>query len=1424
MLIMARGRYSVSHRNPPENSTSLNGRAVRNRRPLPMKREIPMKKLVCLLSACLLLAGSAYAGPISKEDVPDPLRPWVGWVLDGHKEVDCPGVYNDLSRTICGWPSELSLDCGKTRATFSQTWEIYSDDAWIELPGHARFWPQHVEMGGAKQPVAQRAGVPAIRVERPGPTTVRGEFLYDALPEWIDIPASTGIVKLVVGGKAIPFPHLDSQGKLWLRQGLADVGASGKEDRHQLKVSRLIRDEIPLQVVTRIDLYVSGRHRELRLGKVFSDAFIPMSLNSAVPAKIDADGSLLLQVKPGEWQVEITARHKGPVRELAFEPGQGLGVDEEVWVFESRHHLRIVTVEGVAQIDPQQTTLPNEWKKHAVYLVHPGDTMRFVEQKRGDPNPAPDQLKLARTLWLDFDGTGLSIRDRIVGTMTSGWRLAMKAPVELGRVALNGDEQLITRIGGSDNAGVEMRFGHVNLEAESRIRDLGHIPATGWDRDFHSVEGLLHLPPGWTLLDASGIDNITQTWLKRWSLMDLFLVLIISLAMARIRSWPWGVVALATLILISQETGAPRWIWLHILAAMALLRVVPDGKIRALIQNYRMACVVVLVLISLPFMVNQIKRGLYPHMERPWQPVGLLQKGQQAPYAQLEDEAAAPKPAVPAVMRLARPFSGSVEYGDEARPQKQMQARIRQVDPNAKIQTGPGIPTWQWNQVPFSWNGPVEEEQRISFIFISPFQNLLLSVARVMLLAALICGVIGVSYRKRAGFHLPGIRREPAAAVLVLLFCLQALAAHGSDAFPPRELLDELKIKLTEKDPPACAPDCASSPRMSLRIAGNVLSARMEIHSLHGAVAVPLPGAVQHWLPQTVTLDNAPVVSLYRDPASGNLWVRVPEGIHTLDLKGAMPPRDVVQLPLPLKPYHVDIQADGWVAEGLYDNGVVDRQLQFTRTRATGGGGGGGEGSTAETFQPGLLPSFLEITRVVHLDLDWQIETTVKRVTPPGSAIVLPIPLLEGESVTSDIRVENGNVLLNMAPGEDRFGWTSSLEKKDELTLTAADTLAWSEVWQADIGTVWHAQISGIPVIHHQSTEGNWLPEWRPWPGENVVIQITRPEGIQGQTHTIENTHLSMSPSQRIRNVELLMNIRSSRGGTHVIRLPDDARLQSVEIDGTSQSIRQEEDTVPLPLTPGLQEIKLVWRELHPMKTVLKTPLIRLGMNSVDSFLRVTMPRDRWILFCGGPYVGPAVLFWGVLFVILLVALALGRLRVTPLRFHHWALLCLGLTQASLLIAVPVVAWFLVLGYRKKIVEKLPDSTCNLLQVVLVVLSVFAFSCLLRGIEHGLLGYPNMQISGNGSGDYTLHWYQDLSGENLPRAWVLSVPLTVYRVTILLWALWMSFAFIQWLRWAWECFSAGGLWRKVERKRLFGKKGRVENPEEKKEASPEASG
>jgi hypothetical protein len=124
-----------------------------------------------------------------------------------------------------------------------------------------------------------------------------------------------------------------------------------------------------------------------------------------------------------------------------------------------------------------------------------------------------------------------------------------------------------------------------------------------------------------------------------------------------------------------------------------------------------------------------------------------------------------------------------------------------------------------------------------------------------------------------------------------------------------------------------------------------------------------------------------------------------------------------------------------------------------------------------------------------------------------------------------------------------------------------------------------------------------------------------------------------------------------------------------------------------------------------------------------------------------------------------------------------------------------VAAWLLALGARTRVRSDLAPLRFDALQIALVLLTLLALGALSNAVRQGLLGLPEMQIAGNGSTASALFWYQDRSDASLPRAFVLSVPLWVYRFLMLAWALWLAFALLRWLRWGWDCFTTGGLWK-----------------------------
>lgn len=1327
-----------------------------------------------ILLSTLLFAPLSQAKALTPEQVPEPLKPWIAWVLQDNPELACPFIYNSVEQKRCSWPTRLTLDLQPTKGNFAITWKVYQD-SWISLPGNHEHWPLNVSANNKTALVMDKDGVPSIKLA-PGLYQVSGEFFWDSLPDNLQIPDDTGLISVQVNGRVIATPAI-KDGQLWLKQ--SETGQSKADDSQNnldIQVFRKISDDVPLQVLTRIELEVSGQQREIRLAKPMLDDFIPMQLQSALPARLEPDGQLLLQVRPGHWQIDLLARHVSEINTLTLNTDNQNWPDSEVWVFEAHPALRMVEVAQPAAIDASQTNLPDDWKALPAYKIDQGQAMSLSVIRRGDPEPEPNQLNLNRQLWLDFSGTGYTVNDRITGTMTRDWRLNALSQTQLGRVTLDNNNQLITRQG--DKQGVEVRKGHINLDADSRIEgSVSDLTSVGWEQNFHNVRAELNLPPGWRLVAASGVDNVPDSWISRWTLLDLFMVLIAALATSRLWSVPWGVFALITLALIWHEPESPHFVWLNILAATALVKVLPENKFLKFIRGYRNLCWLALILITVPFMVAQLRIGLYPQLEQAWQDI-VPQPYADSASTEIASMAPAAEPAAPMVMQdrqmLRKKAYSMAESVDSS-------VNFERIDPKARVQTGPGLPQWQWHKVVLSWNGAVDAGQQVHLWLLSPTLTLLLNFIRVALVSVLALLMFGVAEKFM-------FKIKPVAPLVLWLVLLPALTLPSHDSyadFPDQALLDTLKNKLLEA--PDCLPSCAQISQMQLNISGQEMTIGLQIHAQQ-SVAVPLPADIEQWFPNQVLVDGENAQGLYRD--DNGLWLNLSAGPHQVTLAAPAPALSKFTLPLPLKPKVVKLVSTGWDVVGLQENGVADEQLQFTRVQAA-------VSSNNQTDKSALasavLPPFVRIERSLQLGLDWRVVTRVIRLSPADTAVVLAVPLLVGESVTTPgVRVKSGNVDVNMPSGQALIEWQSTLEKTDKIALTAAQNEHWIEVWQADISPVWHLETSGIAMMHLE-TSGQWLPEWHPWPGEQLTLNITRPDTVEGQTLTIDSSSLSIKPGQRSQEAQLSISLRSSQGGQHSITLPEQAALQSVTINGQAQPIRQEGRKLTLPVNPGKQDITLNWQQATGIAGILNTPDVDLGVASVNSRLNISLGQDRWVLLTLGPRFGPAVLFWGVLLVIVILAVALSKIPLTPLKHWQWFLLLLGLSQIAIEAAGLVIGWLMLLGWRKQVAD-IESRYFNLLQVLIAGLTLLALGLLFLAVEQGLLGSPEMQITGNQSSAFNLNWYQDRSAATLPVATVISVPLIVYRLLMLAWSLWLAVSLLNWLKWGWGCFASGRLW------------------------------
>ncbi len=1509
-------------------------------------------KTIRLLGLALLAAFTAQAAPPERQ-IPDALKPWEAWATWDDTHRLCPTPYSDAKKHVCFWPSRMGVQAEKAGGKFDLVVTVFHE-TWIPLPGNSDVWPVEVKADGKPVSVLEHNGAPAIKLGA-GTVRIEGAFRWSEVPQRIPIPREIGILAVVIDGQPVAAPTWDAQGFLWLKRDASTEEAD--KNFLSVKLHAVIEDGIPLWLRTEIELTVSGKSREEEIGVVLPEGWKLAAVESPIPVAIDDAGKMKAQVRAGKWTLHADAFRFDNPKEFRYAEGAKPAVAEQFVAFRARPDFRTVEIIGAPAIDVSQTTFPDQWRELPVYRWETATPFQLQERMRGMGDQKPAGLKITRELWLDEDGRGLTFRDLIAGQMQQIWRLDAAAGQDLGSVRSDGQGQLITLNPENSAPGVEIRTRNLNLDATGRMTRADALSATGWRSDADALNVTLNLPPGWRLFALFGADWVRGDWLTAWTLLDLFLLLIFTLAVFRLWGFFAAVLAFLAFGLAYHEPGAPRYLWLILLVPLALQRVVPAGWARRALGLGKWIAVGAFVLVFVPFIARQVQQALYPQLEN----AGAYAESRSVPqeFTPIQDDASEltvaspeadssgqtmvqskmnriiipkldlrdatiyeavdflqkksvdldvlePDPSrrgvnivlklddgraangfippledpngngpgearitvsltnIPLIEALkyvtalanlkfkvdpyavtivpqgvdatvfqtkefklnantipggARgPFdaknwleSNGVQFpqgasatydsstarlvirntqdqidiaqgllpaGGPARAFRSGGAENLTYDSLARIQTGPGVPEWQWRAVRFGWNGPVAASQQIKPILISLTLERVLTALRVVLLLALAAVLLGA---RKVGGSVPRAMGK-AAAVLAVIF---TTTASAQTEIPNEATLDKLRERLLEKSD--AYPNAADIPSVTLTLDDQrKIAIDAEIHAAI-RTAVPLPGKLPAWSPLTVLVDDKPEVALRRD--DGFLWLVLEPGVHRVRVEGSLANLTEWEWTFLLKPRQVKIEAPGWTFSGVRADGVPEAQVFFALKQKAAAG--------AASYDRQDLQTIVAIDRSLELGLIWQVRTTVTRLSPVGKAAALRVPLLPGENVlSSNAVVKDGFIEVRLGAQEQTASWESGLAVVPTIALATRAEDTWVERWHLVASPVWNVAIAGLAPVF-EPANADLVPVWQPWPGEKVELAISRPEAIAGATVTVSRGKHTIALGKRQRVSKLDLSLRCSLGEDFLVELPAEAEITALMHNGNAIPVRKDGGKLIIPVRPGEQTVSIAWKTNLELGARAQAGEVRLPVESANIQTEITVPNDRWVLWAHGPQRGPAVRFWGILLCSLLAAVALGRIGKSPLHTIEWMLLVIGLTQVPLVAALVVIGWLFFIAWRgTPSFLRLSGAFYNVLQIVLIGLTVAALGILFTAVGEGLLGSPEMFITGNGSTQTALRWFQARCEALLPSPGCVSISIWWYRFFMLVWALWLAASLIRWLRTGWTNFSTGGFFRR----------------------------
>ncbi len=1349
-----------------------------------LRQMIPIVSLA--VTSQLFAPATLAADNNTAVNLPPELSAWQGWVDKDLPERFCPWQEDD-SQKRCLFVTQTTLQASNAGASFVQEVQSFKEQFW-QLPGEQKQWPQNVKIQllddagrlvGAEKVVAVRDYQTNPEIQLPvGRVRISADYRWSELPAGLVLPDGTPPVNLSIDGKTITQPLWD-QSRLLLR---ATPSAEQAQSTVQMRVFRLLTDDIPYQLTTIVRLDVSGPSRELKLPMPLPAGFVLAGIDGDLPVTLRQDGTLSISAISGNFEIKLKALRLSPdatiIKPQLPEPWPA----QEVWAYQGNSQLRTAQLQGAPSIDPQQSDAPADWSSYAQYLVSTAEPLS-LQVLAGPATSERDEVSIERQMWLSATTGKFTISDSLSGALHSSARLSLLAPLAPGRIEVDGQARLINQLTDSTgSAGVEIRNSALSVMALSELPSSSEMPVHGWDLQADRVETRVNLPEGWAAVAVFGASEVYGDWLHAWDLWDMFLVMLLTVAAYRLLGLPTAGALLVWLLLAYQKPDAPQWLWLMVFASIALTKFA-SGKFAKVSQWFAKATLLLLGIALLNFATEQMRYAIYPQLAE----ANDIQSSLLQQFSSNKDAEPMPVSAAPAeamvmeeerrsqmekrkVVRIEVTGSRIPSSYESAAQQPDLLYGVQSTDPANKIQTGPAVPDWRARPVVVRFAGPVSAEQQWSMFVVPAWLH---SLARVLmvLLSVFMFWQLLAPWRTKIQGLLSAATARPLAGLL-LCFVLFPSPEATAQSTPSPELLQELRDYLHK--PADCVPNCASIEQVKIQSTAAELQIRMTVHSQDFHV-YRLP--VEADLSAKVLLDGQAAALINEDNV---LLAALPVGVHVFEIKVNV--TNINQLNLTFSQHWHDLQTElsQWQMTPQLTEGEGRWQVRLDRQEHSANKDAGSSQAIAGRAL---------VERHLVLGLVWQIQTHVTRLDNSTEMLRLEYPLLPGEQALTDFKQQDGKIQITLAPGQNELWFNSNLPLSSTLALSSQSQQVYVERWLLKASPDWHVTSNGNAGQFASSQQ----PVWRPWPSEQVALQFEKPKALTGAVLTVLGSRLHISQGEQVQHAILQLSLLASQTEPLNITLPAEIQLTKASLNNTMLPRQLTGADYQLQVPPGSHTLQLEWDQSQAMPLHLTTAALKLSVPAANIWLELENPNNRWLLALGGPTSGPALLFWGMLSLALALAWLVVKSGFTPLKLRDAVLLFVGMSAISLWVPVALSFAFVLLGWRGR-QPALQGNWARLSVLSLVVLLVGALISLLVAVPQGLMSSPDMALENVHGGYGALMWYQDFAQAEWPQAWIFSLPLWVYQMAMLAWALWLASSLLRWLPWCWQQLTMGGFW------------------------------